>query len=53
MKSMRLECGLDIKGGGGGEAGIGKQEEWSHLHSALHLLESCGRFSYRGTTPVF
>ncbi|KAL5483724.1 hypothetical protein EMCRGX_G020132 [Ephydatia muelleri] len=49
VKSMRLECGLDIKGGGGGEAGMGKQEEWSHLHSALHLLESCGNMLLRSS----
>ena len=43
MKNLRLECGLDTSGGGG-EGGVGKQEEWSHLHCALHLIESCGTF---------
>lgn len=40
VKNLRVECGLDGKGGG--EGVTVKQEEWSHLHCAIHLTESCG-----------
>lgn len=44
VKNLRGECGLDTRGG---EAG--KQDEWSHLHCALQLIESCGNMLLRSS----